>query len=119
MSDQADALPTAVDAASAVRLFDSGGEAWLLDVREPEEWREGHAPQANSVPLTALGNRLAELPDDVPIYVICHSGSRSARAVRALRTRDYVAINIDGGMLEWAAAGGSVVREQGTEPGDE
>ena len=40
------------------------GPAVLLDVREPQEWQAGHAPQAEHIPLGQLESRLAELPRD-------------------------------------------------------
>ena len=59
-------------------------DAWLLDVREDDEWAAGHVPGATHVPLGQLGARTAEVPRDQQIYVICRSGIRSARAAQAL-----------------------------------
>src|SRR5215475_10093451 len=90
--------------------------AWLLDVREPDEWQAGHAPQATHIPLGELGSRTAELPVDQDIYVICRSGGRSARAAQALNGAGWQAINVAGGMQHWAAAGRPMTADSGIEP---
>jgi rhodanese-related sulfurtransferase len=86
-------------------------DALLLDVREPDEWTAGHAPHAVHVPLGELAGRLAELPEDSQVYVICRSGGRSARAAAYLNQSGWDAVNVDGGMRSWAAAGRSMVCE--------
>lgn len=91
-------------------------EAWLLDVREDDEWAAGHAPDATHIPLGQLGARTAEIPADLKIYVICRSGGRSARATQALNGAGWQAINVAGGMQDWAAAGRSMITDSGTEP---
>jgi rhodanese-related sulfurtransferase len=90
--------------------------AWLLDVREPDEWDAGHAPQAHHIPLGQLGNRANEVPQDEDVYVICRSGHRSGRATQALNGAGWQAINVAGGMQDWAAAGRPMVTDSGTEP---
>src|SRR5664279_447280 len=57
--------------------------ALLLDVREPEEFSAGHAPNAKLIPLGQLGSRLQEIMPykDKPIVVMCRSGRRSGIAV--------------------------------------
>jgi rhodanese-related sulfurtransferase len=90
--------------------------AWLLDVREDDEWAAGHAPQARHIPLGQLGARAAEVPQDDDVYVICRSGARSARAAQALIGAGWRAINVAGGMQDWSAAGRSMTSESGAEP---
>ena len=53
--------------------------ATLLDVREDDEWEAGHAPEATHLPMTTLAERLDEVPDGSPVYVICRTGGRSVR----------------------------------------
>lgn len=91
-------------------------EAWLLDVRERDEWAAGHAPAATHIPLGELGARVAEVPADVPVYVICRSGARSARATQALNGAGWQAVNVAGGMQDWAAAGKPMVADSGASP---
>lgn len=86
----------------------------LLDVREAGEWDAGHAPAARHVPLGELGSRLAELPGEGTIVVVCRSGARSALATVALREAGYDARNLAGGMKAWAGAGLELVSSSGT-----
>jgi len=90
--------------------------AWLLDVREIDEWEAGHVPAATHIPLGQLGARTAELPDNQEIYVICRSGVRSARAAQALNGAGWQAVNVGGGMQDWAAAGRPMTTDSGAEP---
>ncbi|MDS1271663.1 rhodanese-like domain-containing protein [Lipingzhangella sp. LS1_29] len=80
-------------------------DAYLLDVREPEEWQAGHAPQATHVPLGQLAAHAGEIPTDRHVYVICRSGGRSAQATQALNEGGWQASNVRGGMQQWASAG--------------
>jgi rhodanese-related sulfurtransferase len=104
----------AVDPAEARRRLETG--AVLLDVREPDEWDTGHAPEATWIPMGDVGARQAELSPDRPIVVVCRSGGRSAKVTSALRQAGYDATNLAGGMQAWAAAGYGVVTDGG-EPG--
>jgi rhodanese-related sulfurtransferase len=91
-------------------------DGYLLDVRENDEWRAGHAPDAVHIPLGELGARAREVPTDRDVYVICRSGVRSAQAVAAFNNAGWRATNVDGGMHAWEAAGRSMVSESGAEP---
>lgn len=90
--------------------------AWLLDVREYDEWMAGHAPTATHIPLGELGARVAEIPADAPVYVICRSGARSARAAEALSRAGWQAVNVADGMQGWAAAGRPMMTSTGATP---
>lgn len=76
----------------------------LIDVREADEFAAGHVPGAVNLPMSGIGERLGELPDE-PFDVICQMGGRSARVVEALEARGYDATNVDGGTGGWAEAG--------------
>src|SRR5260370_37675014 len=78
--------------------------AFLLDVREDEEWDAGHAPEAVHIPLGDLGARYTELDRDRPLYVICRAGNRSARAAHALAEAGWDAGNVADGLIRWSAA---------------
>ena len=91
-------------------------EVWLLDVREDDEWAAGHAPGATHIPLGQLGARASEVPQDELIYVICRSGHRSGNAAQALAGAGWRAVNIAGGMQDWAAAGRPMVTDSGADP---
>jgi rhodanese-related sulfurtransferase len=81
----------------------------LVDVREPNEWAEGHAPGALHRPLGGLDPR--KLPKADRYFVICRSGNRSARATEALVAAGLDAYNVEGGMTAWMRAGLPVVQD--------
>lgn len=86
----------------------SQGEAVeLIDVRTPLEFREVHAVIARNVPLDRLSpNKSSYGSPDLPLYVICKSGSRGAKAAQALVDAGHCnVVNVEGGTDAWAAAG--------------
>jgi rhodanese-related sulfurtransferase len=91
-------------------------DAVILDVREPDEWEAGHIKGALHIPLGDLPVRVSELPADADLVVVCRSGGRSARAVAWLGQNGHDALNLDGGMGAWAAAGQEMVSETGEAP---
>ena len=84
--------------------------ATLLDVREDEEWRAGHAPDAVHLPMSALPGRLGDVPAG-PLAVVCRVGGRSAQVTAYLVAQGHDAVNVAGGMLTWEAEGRPVVAE--------
>ncbi|WP_372453702.1 rhodanese-like domain-containing protein [Acrocarpospora catenulata] len=90
--------------------------AHLLDVRELDEWRAGHAPEAQHIPLMELQARVGEVPQGQPVYVICRVGGRSAQATAWLNHVGWDAVNVGGGMQSWAAAGKPMTSESGHPP---
>lgn len=90
-------------------------EAYLLDVREPEEWRAGHAPGAVHLPMNQVPGRLAEVPQEGDVVVVCRSGHRSAQVTAYLLGNGWRNVrNLDDGMIGWAAAGRPVTAADGT-----
>ena len=91
--------------------------AYLLDVREPDEWEAGHAPGAHHLPMMEVPARIAEIPQDTEVVVVCRSGGRSGQVVSYLTGNGWDNVrNLDGGMQSWAAAGRDVVTENGRPP---
>jgi rhodanese-related sulfurtransferase len=89
-------------------------DAYLLDVRELDEWTAGHAPDAHHVPMMEIPARIAEVPTDTEVVVVCRSGGRSGQVVSYLMGNGWDNVsNLDGGMHSWAAAGRDVVSEDG------
>ncbi|HEV2458302.1 MAG TPA: rhodanese-like domain-containing protein [Ktedonobacterales bacterium] len=81
-------------------------EAFVLDVREPEEFARGHVPGAASLPQSELALRLDEVPRDRPILVICQSGMRSLRAAQFLVQMGYANVaSVAGGTAAWRETG--------------
>lgn len=99
-----------------VAVNDLPADAVLLDVREPDEWAAGHAPDAHHLPMGEVATRLDEVPATDPVYVVCRSGARSARVVAFLTQQGRSAVNVEGGMQAWAAAGRPVVADGDAEP---
>jgi rhodanese-related sulfurtransferase len=87
----------------------------LLDVRTPVEFAEVHVPQARNVPLDELQPQaLVEsgvLPKNQPVYLLCRSGARAAKAAEkfAKAGLDQLVV-IEGGTLAWIEAGLPVTR---------
>lgn len=93
-----------------IEVLDSrSADAVLLDVREPEEYDEGHIPGAVSLPQADLAVRMDEIPRDRPVYLVCQSGSRSMRAAQFLKQMGYVDVqNVRGGTTAWQESGRAV-----------
>jgi rhodanese-related sulfurtransferase len=87
----------------------------VVDVREDFEWEAGHIEGALHIPLSELPARVGEVPDG-QFLVVCKVGGRSAQAVAWLAQQGHEAINLAGGMLDWAAAGRPMVSETGQPP---
>lgn len=103
----APARPEAVDA-PGLKAALASGEAVLVDVRTPAEYQSGHVPGAISLPLDQLPARLDALSahQGSPVYLICASGGRSARAQTLLSEAGFARpINVEGGTRAWIAAG--------------
>ena len=75
----------------------------LIDVREPFEYEIARIDGAKLIPLGEIGERFGELQEEQPIIVHCHSGQRSAQAVRLLRQRGFTKVyNLEGGIDAWS-----------------
>jgi rhodanese-related sulfurtransferase len=111
-------LPTIDVTEADRRLREDPARPVLLDVREPNEFAAVRAPGAVLLPTSIFTARLAELPPDRPLLVICHTGSRSA-AVTGFLTRNgrTDVVNVAGGMDAWEKAG-LPIRKGQVEPGE-
>lgn len=74
---------------------------YILDVRQPEEYAQGHIPGSHLIPLGQLSQHVQALPKDQEILVVCKSGARSAQATSFLVKSGYRAVNVAGGMQAW------------------
>ena len=84
------------------RAEHEAGKALLVDIREPEEHATGVAPGARLLPMRQLSVRLAELPRDRPVLLICNTQNRSRATFDALRERGWTNLRlVNGGMSEW------------------
>ncbi len=89
--------------AAAHRLLVSG-DAIAVDVREAHEWQAGRMPSSTWVPLSELAGRIDELPD-MPLVIVCRTGSRSGMVADALAAMGREVSNLDGGLVAWRADG--------------
>ena len=98
------ALPSEISVAEANAKRDAG--AFILDVRQPEEWIETHIPDSTLIPLDQVAARIDELPTNQEIVVVCRSGNRSAQARDILLHAGLVQVtSMAGGLNQWQAAG--------------
>jgi rhodanese-related sulfurtransferase len=81
---------------------------FLLDVRQPQEYRLGHIPGAKLIPLGSLGSRLDEIPRDREIVCICATGHRSVPAVNKLTAAGMGARSLKNGMIAWQLVNGAL-----------
>ncbi|QHT63665.1 rhodanese-like domain-containing protein [Paenibacillus lycopersici] len=90
-------------AADFRRAAEDTAASLLIDVREPAEYRSGRIAGALNVPLSQLGRRMNELPQDRDILLYCRSGMRSKQAARMLRKRGFTRLSqLQGGIGAWS-----------------
>jgi rhodanese-related sulfurtransferase len=87
----------------------------VLDVREDDEWEAGHVADSLHIPLMSLDVRYAELGSG-QLLVVCRWGHRSAHATAYLVEQGFDAVNLEGGLMAWQAAGRPLVTETGRPP---
>ena len=92
---------TAVELSEKLKV---GKHPLVLDVRQPEEFAQGHVRGAKLIPLNELYRRIKELPKGREIVCICATGSRSRSASKILAKEGYTVLNAQGGMLAWRHA---------------
>ena len=82
----------------------------VIDVREPEEYRQGHLAGSILLPLRTLYDEVSQLPRDRLLLVVDRSGRRTARAMQTLRDLEFESYQgLKGGVLAWRAAGFQLV----------
>jgi rhodanese-related sulfurtransferase len=96
-------IPISVSVDELDRRRKAGEPVAVLDVREPWELDIARIDGALAIPLASLPARVAEVPTDRPVVVVCHHGMRSFKAMSWLRQNGVPnAINLDGGIDAWA-----------------
>jgi rhodanese-related sulfurtransferase len=78
-------------------------DALLLDVREPDEFADGHIPQAINLPLSQMRSRYTELPRDRDVWICCGVGQRAYYATRFLAQHGYRPRHLSGGYTTYKA----------------
>lgn len=88
-----------------VAQLSGGGEAQVVDVREPYEWEAGRIAGARHIELVRLADEAASIARDRPVVFYCRVGARSAMAANAFRRSGYDAYSMLGGLEAWHADG--------------
>jgi rhodanese-related sulfurtransferase len=84
---------------------------FVLDVRTPQEYAEGHVPGAVNVPYDQLASRLAEVPKDKDVVLYCKSGRRAGIAAETLTANGYKRLShLEGDMPAWIEKGHPVAK---------
>jgi len=87
-------------------LAKSGEQAFVLDVRAPEEFVTGHVPGAVNIPYDQVAARLAEVPKDKDVVLYCRSGRRAGMAAEVLAANGYTRLkHLEGDMTAWIEKG--------------
>ena len=96
--------PSQISIDQAAQAREQG--AFMLDVREPDEWDDFHMPGATLIPLGDLPDRLSEVPTDQDIVVVCRSGNRSQEGRDILLEAGFTNVSsMAGGMNKWRSQG--------------
>ncbi|MGN1189766.1 MAG: rhodanese-like domain-containing protein [Candidatus Ornithospirochaeta sp.] len=90
------------DINEGVKEFRETDGTVLIDVRTPEEYREGHIPESMNIPLQSI-NKVTRIIDDksTPIFVHCLSGARSRQATNILKQLGYTNVKNIGGISSY------------------
>ncbi len=86
---------------SEVQKLKSTPNAVLLDVRTKEEYKEGHIPNSVNIPVDKLETAPLKFNKEATIFVYCHSGARSSRAVAILNRLGYMNAKNIGGIIDY------------------
>ena len=91
------------DINQGVQEFKNAAGTVLLDVRTPQEYREGHIPGSQNMPLQQL-DKVEEVTEnkDTVLYVYCRSGARSRQAVSLLQAMGYTNVHNIGGIAAYS-----------------
>lgn len=96
-------MPLEIDVATLAGLRESATPPLVVDVREDWERDLVALTDAQAIPLGEIPQRIAEIPRDRQVVMMCHHGARSGRAVAWLRTQGYDNVtNLAGGIHAWA-----------------
>ncbi len=87
----------------------------MIDVRQPEEYAEGHIAGSELIPLKTVASRCDEWDRTAPIELVCKSGMRAGMARDELKRRGFIDVTVlNGGVDAWRSAGKPLATEKGT-----
>ncbi len=83
--------------------IDTDKNLLVVDVREQEEYDQGHIQGTLLIPMGAVPNRIGELPKEKDIVLVCASGARSSQVAQFLVEQGYLKVfNLEGGISAWS-----------------
>lgn len=82
-----------------------GESAIIIDVREDGEYEQVRVPGSTHIPMSDFVTRIAEVPKEETLYIMCAAGGRSAQVTAYLAQEGYDAVNVQGGINAWQSAG--------------
>ncbi|RNC70700.1 MAG: rhodanese-like domain-containing protein [Desulfuromonadales bacterium] len=95
----------------AQSLLAKNRNVYLLDVRTPDEWRQGRLAGATLIPISEVERRISEIPKNRPVLVYCAVGSRSNQVAGFLSRSGYREVyNMADGIVGWYRNGFPVTR---------
>lgn len=101
-----DSVPVILPKELRLKLLNGDVPPLVIDVREPREYKQGHVPQSQLIPLPKLVMDTPDLTTEGEIVLVCRGGRRSTRAAYILKNKGYENVKIlQGGILAWEAAG--------------
>ena len=86
--------------------------ATVIDVREADEFASGHVPNAKHIALNTVPDRIAEIPKDEQVWIICQAGGRSMKAANYLEAQGFDVVSVAGGTGSWISEGKTVSFEE-------
>lgn len=90
---------------SGLAEFSQSENALLLDVRTPQEYREGHIPGSRNLPLQGIHDALSLVKNkEAKLFVYCRCGERSGQAAAALQNMGFTNVKNIGGILAYGGA---------------
>ena len=78
---------------------------FVLDIRPPESFNQGHIPGAVNIPIKQIGGKLDEIPQNKSVLVICSTGQSAAQTAGILNIAGIQANSLSGGFKAWEEAG--------------
>jgi hydroxyacylglutathione hydrolase len=95
---------------NAASFYPERENYYIIDVRTPAEWHHGHVHGAHHLELAALPRSIQQLPQNIPLAVMCRSGNRASIAASFLMQNGFTeVVNIRGGMQDWTESGFPVI----------
>ena len=95
-------MATEVSIEELADVIEHGG--FVLDVREDDEWVEGHVRNAHHIPMNEVANQIDKLDDGARIFIICRSGVRSMTVANFLEAQGFDVVSVAGGTQAWISS---------------